>query len=189
MGTLGCSFIFWPLLNYDSFVGCRESLAFQRYKQVCQSRERYSETTKFEFEFEKKSELRLETNCEDNKPVSSFLFCKCRRGGNLNEMSHSCEDHDWAQEELLRFLWRKDPLPWQLLATAKRMSGGEHEQLFGRKKATLILSSYSTNAAPRLSNYPRGKGIMSKGNQWINKTFHIITIKWLWQRKCHRNPW
>lgn len=102
--------------------------------------------------WKKKSELLLETNCEDNKPVSSFLFCKCRKGGNLNEMSHSCEDHDWAQGELLRFLWRKDPLPWQLLSTAKRMSGGEHEQLFGRKRATLILSSYSANAAPRLSN-------------------------------------
>lgn len=100
----------------------------------------------------KKKQLLLETNCEDNKPVSSFLSCKCRKGGNLNEMSHSCKDHDWAQGELLRFLWRKAPLPWQLLATAKRMSGGEHEQLFGRKRATLILSSYSTNAAPRLSN-------------------------------------
>lgn len=152
MGTLGCSFIFWPLLNYDSFVGCRESLAFQRYKQkVCQSRERYSETTKFEFEKKKKANYDWKQIAQTTNPFLVFFFANAGGGGNLNEMSHSCDDQDWAQGELLRFLWRKDPLPWQLLATAKRMSGGEHEQLFGRKKATLILS-YSTNAAPRLSN-------------------------------------
>lgn len=152
MGTLGCSLsfdLYWtttPLWVVEK--AWRSKVTSRRAVKAKKGilRQQNSNLKK-----KKKKRLLLETNCEDNKPVSSS-FLQMQEGGNLNEMSHSCEDHDWAQGELLRFLWRKDPLPWQLLATAKRMSGGEHEQLFGRKKATLILSSYSANAAPRLSN-------------------------------------